>query len=934
MIEKNTRSFIFRMLLYFLVMAFFVCVVFIYYRKLYNETRDNIINKGRINAIESSNQINMRMSASMDTLKLASYTLDNMIKGRKSQEEILDYLTNETKAVEDSLIADTTGIYGYVNGEYMDGSGWDPGPDYVPTNRPWYTEAMADKGNIVIVDPYLDLDTGTIMIAIVKTLCDDKSVVGIDLSMGDIQSMVEDHVKKGHSDMEFITNKNGIIIAHSDEAMISTNLYSCHDDIYTSVSEMIKKSETGYYYINTGDRDCMVYAIPLTGEWTSVSVIDATDDFSRLLKLIVLTIMTATVILGAFVIALVRSERQSRAARDLAIKTERATAASEAKTSFLSNMSHEIRTPVNAILGMNEMILREASDESILSYSENIKSASSSLLGIINDILDFSKIESGKFEILPVDYEISSVINDLVNMVYTRADEKGLTLNLDFDKEIPRFLNGDEVRVKQVITNILTNAVKYTEKGSITFAIRHRKADGYPNSVYLDVSVKDTGIGIKPEDLDKLFSKFERIEEKRNRNIEGTGLGMNITKSLLDLMGSSLKVESTYGEGSCFSFSLLQKVVSWEPLGDYGSTLHEHLKEHEVYREKFTAPNAHVLVVDDNPMNLLVFKSLIKRTLINIDTADCGDEGIRLARKNKYDLLFLDHMMPGKDGIETLDEIRGDQDGQNTSTPAICLTANAISGAREQYISAGFDNYLTKPIDSEKLEDLLVTMLPDELVEDPLPEDEMSNTKPDTYDDLPEDIRSLDGELIDVATGLKNNMSAEIYRTVLESFFNSSSAQESELEQLYANNNYTDYTIKVHAIKSSARIIGATAFGEDAQKLEDAGKSNDTDYIHANHGDFIKSFENLKDLLTPMFEKSQDSDSEKPVADPSLMAETFEEILNAADAMDCQRLEEIFEDMTDFAIPVEDRELFYKLKNASQRFDYDAIISLLSDNSK
>ncbi len=397
--------------------------------------------------------------------------------------------------------------------------------------------------------------------------------------------------------------------------------------------------------------------------------------------------------------------------------SQRALAASEAKSSFLSNMSHEIRTPINAVLGMNEMILRECDDNNILAYSESIRTAGNTLLGLINDILDFSKIEAGKMEIIPVDYDLSSVINDLVNMIKTRAEDKGLVLVLDMDRKLPKFLHGDEVRIKQIITNILTNAVKYTEKGTITFGIGFEKIRDDTDSIILDVYVKDTGIGIKKEDMKKLFSEFERIDEERNRNVEGTGLGMNITKSLLEMMGSSLKAESIYELGSKFSFRLKQRVVKWEELGDYEAAYRASLGKREKYKETFTAPGAEVLVVDDTPMNLTVFKNLLKKTKVKIDTAESGDEGLHMAYDKKYDIIFLDHMMPQKDGIQTLHELRSRPKDPNLNTPVVCLTANAISGAREQYLSEGFDDYLTKPIDPARLEEMLKHYLPPDKVQ-------------------------------------------------------------------------------------------------------------------------------------------------------------------------------------------------------------------------
>ena len=408
---------------------------------------------------------------------------------------------------------------------------------------------------------------------------------------------------------------------------------------------------------------------------------------------------------------------QEKRERDRLIDmSERAVAASEAKTVFLSNMSHEIRTPINAILGMNEMVLRESGDQTILSYSENIKSAGNTLLNLVNDILDLSKIEAGKFEIIPVDYDLSGMIHDLTNVITIRTEAKGLEFKIDIDNSIPKSLNGDEIRVKQIITNILTNAVKYTEKGSVTLKLTCKKTDRDDNRVVIRVSVIDTGIGIKPEDMRKLFTKFERIEEKRNRKIEGTGLGMSITKSLLEMMGSELEVESVYGSGSTFSFDLEQKVVAWDQIGSYEQTNNDRPRAKEKYKEKLHAPDASVLVVDDTDLNLTVFSQLIKHTGIQIDTAESGNECLEKAAEKTYDLIFLDHMMPGMDGTETLHELRAQTSGPNRNTPVICLTADALEGAREQYISAGFTDYLMKPIRPELLEEMLINMLPKEKV--------------------------------------------------------------------------------------------------------------------------------------------------------------------------------------------------------------------------
>ena len=449
-----------------------------------------------------------------------------------------------------------------------------------------------------------------------------------------------------------------------------------------------------------------------------IVVVQEKEEVNKELPLTMLLILVYLLI-AEISIAIVVKRMSDRRERAIAI-SERAVAANEAKSSFLSNMSHEIRTPINAILGMNEMILRESTEASTLTYSQNIKTAGNTLLGIVNDILDFSKIEEGKMNIVPVDYDLSVTLKDLVNMIKVKLDAKKLKLLLDFDSNTPKLLHGDEIRIKQIITNILTNSAKYTERGSVTFRVSYEKIPSEPDSVMLKVSVRDTGIGIKPSDMDKLFSKFDRIEENRNRNIEGTGLGMSITKELLDMMGSQLNVSSIYGAGSEFSFSIKQTVVSWEQLGDFEEIQKKTNEEVKEYKQKFEAPDANILVVDDNQMNLLVFTRLLKQTKVKIDKAGSGDEAISMIFKKKYDVIFLDHMMPEKDGVQVLRELKEGPVNPNTETPYICLTANAIAGARDEYIKIGFDDYLAKPVNPEELEKMLFEHLPKEKIISPI----------------------------------------------------------------------------------------------------------------------------------------------------------------------------------------------------------------------
>ena len=495
---------------------------------------------------------------------------------------------------------------------------------------------------------------------------------------------------------------------------------------YNEVINSIRTDIGSMHIRNSKNEDSFIAYTPLRGltSWYLIAYIPAKEltDSKSVDWLLLGIASVGLIILLLFNMCILRGYN-----RRLSVAAEAANQANEAKSLFLSTMSHDIRTPMNAIIGMNEMIIRDSHEEETLMYADSIRTAGDTLLGIINDILDFSKIEAGKMEIIPVDYGFVSLLNDLVNMVQRRAEEKGLTFELDVDRNIPSVLCGDEIKIKQVITNILSNAVKYTKEGGIVFSISCNKCEDDGDAVILHVSVKDTGIGIKKEDLDKLFVAFERIEEKKNRNIEGTGLGMAIAESFLSMMGSRLCVESEYGKGSVFYFDLKQKVVNPEPMGEFDAAYKRYLSNRKQYKSKFVAPKARILVVDDTEVNLKVFVNLLSKTKMQIETADSGDAAITLFKRNFYHVIFLDHMMPDKDGIETIKEMKACMDTPNKETPVICLTANAVSGMREMYIEAGFNDYLTKPIDTGRLEKMLLKYLPHNIVEE-VTEDKSSLT--------------------------------------------------------------------------------------------------------------------------------------------------------------------------------------------------------------
>lgn len=392
---------------------------------------------------------------------------------------------------------------------------------------------------------------------------------------------------------------------------------------------------------------------------------------------------------------------------------EEAVMANLAKGRFLAQMSHEIRTPINAILGMDEMILRESKEDNILEYAEDINGAGQLLLSIVNEILDLSKIESGKMEIVETEYNLNNLIEDLTAMIALKAQSKNLLFKVDVDKTLPVMLYGDDVRIRQILTNLLTNAIKYTKEGMIQLSIKGEIQDGM---VTLCCFVEDTGIGIKEEHIAGLFDEYKRIEEGSNRYVEGTGLGLNITMRLLELMGSKLQVQSEYGKGSVFFFELNQKVMDLMTIAEF-SEEKERTREKKRWEGTFTAPKAKVLVVDDNIINRKVFVKLLQHTKIQIDQAESGFECIDKMQKEAYDIVFLDHMMPEMDGKETLYRLREMKNYPSENSVVVALTANAFVGAKKQYISEGFDDFLPKPIIYRDAEELILKFLPPHLVE-------------------------------------------------------------------------------------------------------------------------------------------------------------------------------------------------------------------------
>lgn len=608
--------------------------------------------------------------------------------------------------------------------------------------------------------------------------------------------------------------------------------------------------------------------------------------------------------------------------------------ASRARDVFLANMSHEIRTPINTMLGLNELILRESQDETIRGYALDIKQAGTILLSLVSDILDFSKLQSGKMELAEGTYDISSLLNDLINSVSVPLRKKKLRLILDIASDIPYKLSGDEVHLRQIVGNLLSNAVKYTQTGTVTLHLAWEKLER--DELLLKIAVEDTGIGVKEKDMARIFETFNRLDMEASRKEEGTGLGLAVTHQLVGMMGGKLEVKSEYGKGSVFSFAIPQKIINPSPLGDFQEQYDKSVRNSISYREKFIAPLAKILVVDDNAMNLAVAQDLLRKTKLQIDVASSGGECLEMLKRKEYHLICMDHMMPVMDGVQTLQAIRAMEDNPSRNIPVIALTANAVVGAKEFYLNAGFEDYLSKPIEPEKLEDILIQYLPKELVY--LTDDEEISVESDD-DDNGLNEEKLTDMGINAANGLKYmGGSRSLYEKVLRDFREILHEKEEQLKSMLAKEDVSGYAIIVHALKGNARNVGADELAEEAFELEKKSKAGKLEEVEVQSPILFSMMRTLGENLDRYLETEAaevDVDKEEePAEKQKITEEVWKEKLQLLhqqlDDFDGESILESIRELKNYQLSEENRKLLRLCEKAVNDFAYDVAMEIVS----
>jgi Signal transduction histidine kinase len=667
--------------------------------QLYTSTKESIELQGRVNAVQSAKEYDNYLLVRKNTVMLAAHVVDEMIKEGKPTREILDYLTAESLSIKKAIDMDYTGLYGWINGEYCDGVGWVPDEDYVPTERPWYTETIAEDSEVTFVRPYLDDQTGTVLTTMAEQLSDGVNVIALDVSLGRIQEITEDIAEQTPGSYGIVLDKTGQVIAHSDMSELGKNYLEETGTLGAELASNLYAGESRLFEIQFGGQEYVAFVETIEGNWQVVSLIN-TNLFYRPLRIILLLVALFTLMEAVVFIAVVYNQSE----KNLAIASAReAQSASRAKTRFLSQMSHEIRTPINAIIGLDGIALR---DESISPHTreelEKIGASARHLLSLINDILDMSRIESGRMALNEEKFSLRELLDQVNVIIGGQCEDKRLHYICSEVGSLDAYYFGDNLKLKQIIINILGNSVKFTEPpGDITFTVEQTACT--EDKATLRFSMKDTGIGMDKEFLPKLFDAFSQEDSGNTNKYGGSGLGMAITKSFVEMMGGEIRVESEKGHGTTFFVTVTLGRAQKEPASVEKTPV-----------EALPLAGRHVLIAEDQELNAEVLTDLLELEDISSEWAENGQRAVDLFSKSApghFDAILMDMRMPVMDGLSATKEIRKLGRPDAATIPIIALTANAFSEDVQQCLQAGMSAHMSKPVDIELLKVKLSELL-------------------------------------------------------------------------------------------------------------------------------------------------------------------------------------------------------------------------------
>ena len=694
----GARSVLVSMLMFLLTVAVTCVVAFQFYRT----TKDNIHLQGRVNAVQSAKELDGYILVRKNTVILAGHVVDEMIREGRSNDEILDYLTAESLSIKKSIDKDYTGLYGWINGEYLDGDGWVPEPDYVPTERPWYLETIADDGDITFVTPYIDAQTGAVLTTVSEKLSDGVSVIALDVTLSRVQEITEENARQTPGCLGIVLDETGLVIAHSDRAELGKNYLEETDTLGAALAEKLRSGDSGAFELSCQGQKYMVISEKIGDDWQSVSLINIRVFYRPLM--IVMSLLILFTILEAIVFLTII---YNQSVKNLAVASaEAAENASRAKSRFLSRMSHEIRTPINAIIGLDSIALR---DESISPHTRDelnkIGTSARHLLSIVNDILDMSRIESGRMELREEKFSFRDFLEQICIIVDGQCEDKGLRFVCSREEGLEEYYVGDSLKLKQVLINVLGNSVKFTDApGTITLNVAQTACNDERATLRFEMT--DTGIGMDKEFIPKLFEAFSQEDTGNTTRYGGSGLGMAITRSFVEMMGGTIRVESEKGFGSSFTVTV---TVGRAKENEKAATAGKDAKSAEVLPDRL-----HLLIVEDQEMNAEVLADLLDLENISSEWAENGKRGVEMfaeSEKGRFDVILMDMRMPVMDGLTATREIRKLDRPDASTIPIIALSANAFEEDVRQCLEAGMNAHLSKPVDLDRLKETLGRLL-------------------------------------------------------------------------------------------------------------------------------------------------------------------------------------------------------------------------------